>query len=101
MAPMISIVDDDEAVREATKGLIRSLGYGAATFGSAEEFLESDLVHSSSSLITDVHMPGMSGIELQYRLIADGHRLPVIFITAYPKAEVRARAEGWSVGFPE
>jgi FixJ family two-component response regulator len=89
---MISIVDDDESVREATKGLVRSLGYVAATFGSAEEFLESDLVNGTSCLITDVQMPGMSGIELQNRLIAGGHRLPVIFITAYPEARIRTRA---------
>ena len=97
---MISIIDDDESVREATKGLIRSLGYVAPTFASAEEFLKSDRVHDSSCLITDVQMPGMSGIELQDRLIAQGHRLPIIFITAYPEANVRGRAlEAGALGF--
>ena len=90
---MISIVDDDESVREATKGLVRSLGYGAAAFASAEEFLGSDRVLDTTCLITDVEMPGLSGIELQSRLLADGHRIPIIFITAYPEERVRARAE--------
>jgi FixJ family two-component response regulator len=89
---MISIVDDDQAVREATKGLIRSLGYAAATFASADEFLGSERVSDTSCLITDLHMPGLSGIELQARLIADGHRMPVIFITAFPEDSVRTRA---------
>jgi FixJ family two-component response regulator len=90
---MISIVDDDESVREATRGLVRSLGYSAAAFASAEEFLGSDRLLDTSCLITDVEMPGLSGIELQSRLAADGHRIPIIFITAYPEERVRARAE--------
>lgn len=90
--PVISIIDDDESVREATRGLIRSLGYVAATFASAEEFLNSSSLHETTCLITDVHMPGISGIELQRRLIAKGHRLPIIFITAFPEAKVRAQA---------
>ena len=89
---MISIVDDDESVREATKGLVRSLGYDAATFATAEDFLKSNRVHDTSCLITDVQMPGLSGVELQSRLIARGHRTPVIFITAYPEAQTRERA---------
>jgi len=90
-APVISIIDDDESVREATKGLIRSLGYSAATFASAEEYLRSDLVSDSACLITDLHMPGMSGADLQDRLIADGRRTPMIFMTAYSEEKVRAR----------
>ena len=82
---MISIVDDDESVREATKGLVRSLGYNAATFSSAEEFLSSDQIQDTSCLITDVQMPGLSGVELQSALIAGGRDLPVIFVTAYPE----------------
>jgi FixJ family two-component response regulator len=98
--PMISIVDDDESVREATKGLVRSLGYCAAVFASAEEFLRSDRVRDTSCLITDVQMPGLSGLELQSRLVAQGHRMPVIFITAYPEERVRALAEeAGAVGF--
>jgi FixJ family two-component response regulator len=90
--PVISIVDDDQAVLEATNGLIRSLGYDAATFASAEAFLESERVCDTSCLITDLHMPGLNGLDLQARLIADGHRMPVIFITAFPDDSVRARA---------
>ena len=90
--PVISIVDDDASVREATKGLIRSLGYVAATFASAEEYLDSDRVADTACLITDVKMSGMSGVELQDRLIAAGHRTPVIFMTAFPEERIRARA---------
>ncbi len=89
---MISIVDDDESMREATKGLVRSLGYRAATFASAEEFLQSDSIDSTSCLIADVQMPGLSGIDLQRRLIAQGTRMPTIFITAFPEESTRARA---------
>jgi FixJ family two-component response regulator len=97
---MISIIDDDESVREATKGLIRSLGYTTATFASAEEYLQSGSARKTSCLITDLQMPGMTGIELQRRLIADGHHTPVIFITAYPEEKVRARAlEAGAFGF--
>jgi FixJ family two-component response regulator len=89
---MISIVDDDEAVRNATRALIRSLGYRVETFASAEEFLESDRLHETACLISDVQMPGLNGIELQARLKADGHRIPIIFVTAFPDAHVRDRA---------
>jgi FixJ family two-component response regulator len=99
-APMISIIDDDEAVREATKGLIRSLGYSAAAFASAEEFLHSDRVKDTSCLITDVQMPGMNGVELQERLIADGRRTKVIFMTGFSEEKVRARAlKAGAIGF--
>ena len=89
---LISIIDDDESIRESTKGFVRSLGYQAATFASAEEFLRSDSVSSTSCLITDVQMPGLSGIELQRGLIAQGVQMPTIFITAFPEEETRARA---------
>ena len=81
---LISIVDDDESIRESTKGFVRSLGYEAAAFASAEEFLQSDSVDSTSCLITDVQMPGLSGVDLQRGLIAQGIRMPTIFITAFP-----------------
>ena len=86
---MISIVDDDESMREATSGLVRSLGYRAVTFGSAEEFLYSDSLNDTSCLITDVQMPGLSGIDLQRQLIAKGHLVPTIFITAFPEEVTR------------
>jgi FixJ family two-component response regulator len=89
---MISIVDDDQAVRAATRGLVRSLGYNASTFASAEEFLGSERLHDTSCLITDLHMPGLNGIELQQRLIAQGHHLPIVFITAFPEESLRTRA---------
>jgi FixJ family two-component response regulator len=89
---LISIVDDDASIRESTKGVVRSLGYQAATFASAEEFLQSDSVDSTSCLITDVQMPGLSGVDLQRGLIAQGIRMPTIFITAFPEEEARARA---------
>lgn len=99
-APVISIVDDDASVRDATKALIRSLGYTAATFSSAEEYLGSERIRETSCLILDVQMPGMNGVDLQDRLIADGHRTPVIFVTAFPEEGVRARALGaGAVGF--
>ena len=91
MVPVISIVDDDKSVREGIRRLIRSLGYATATFASAEEYLLSDRLRDTSCLITDVRMPGMSGVELQNRLIADGYRTPVIFMTAFPEEEIRER----------
>jgi len=90
--PLISIVDDDEAVREATKSLIRSLGYNAETFGSAEEFLAWTQIESTDCLITDVQMPGLSGMDLQDRLISEGHEMPTIFVTAFPDTKLENRA---------
>ena len=89
---IISIVDDDTSVRNAARRLLRSLGYLTATFSSAEEFLQSGRLRETACLITDVQMPGMSGVDLQSHLTANGHDLPVIFVTAYPEASVRARA---------
>jgi len=97
---MISIVDDDAAGREATQVLVRSLGYDAMTFASAEDFLRSERVRDTSCLITDVQMPGLSGIELQSLLLARGHRTPIIFVTAFPEERTRARAlQAGAVGF--
>jgi FixJ family two-component response regulator len=86
--PMISIVDEDESVRESTKALVRSLGYAARTFPSAEEFLRSNL-DDTSCLILDVHMRGLSGIELQELLIEEGRRTPIIFVTALSDERIR------------
>ena len=88
----IAIVDDDEALREAMECFVQSLGYNVSTFGSAEEFLNSEQVSKISCLITDLHMPGLSGLDLQDRLIGTGHRFPIIFITGYPDENVRAHA---------
>jgi FixJ family two-component response regulator len=98
--PVISIVDDDESVREVTTGLVRSFGYVAAPFASAEEFLQSDCVRDTSCLISDVQMSGLSGVELQDRLNAAGHRVPIIFITASRGADSFACLEGRCVRLP-
>jgi FixJ family two-component response regulator len=89
--PVISIVDDDESVREATQSLVRSLGFRAVTFRSAKEFLESPHLMATACLITDVQMPGLSGVDLQDRLIAEGRRMPVIFVTAFLDEGLQAR----------
>ena len=85
---MISIVDDDESVRESTKALVRSLGYAARSFASVEEFLCSNL-DDTSCLILDVKMKGVSGVELQERLIGEGRRTPIIFVTAVLDERIR------------
>jgi len=89
---VIAIVDDDESVREALTGLMKSLGYGAAAFSCAEDFLKSSHRHETSCLIADVQMPGMSGLELRDALVASGQPIPTILISAYPDEGVRARA---------
>ena len=97
---IVAIVDDDEAEREATEKLVRSFGYHASTFCSADEFLNSEQVHDTSCLITDLNMPGLSGLDLQDCLIARGHRIPIIFITACPDENVRIRAmSSGAIGF--
>ena len=92
--PQISVVDDDESMREAIRGLMRSLGYKAQAFRSAEEFLTSRQVLHTSCLIADVQMPGMTGLELHRHLVALGKTIPTILITAYPDDSVRERALG-------
>ena len=100
--PVISIVDDDEAVRLALRSLVRSLGYVSNVFSSAEEFLESPHLSETSCLISDVQMPGMNGIELQNRLKRLDRCTPVIFVTAFPDDRNRARAfEAGAIGFLE
>ena len=89
---MISIIDDDRSVREAVECLIRSLGYQAVTFTSAEEYLGSDRIKESECVITDIQMPGMTGLDLQDRLIADGYRRPIIFMSALAAEDVGANA---------
>lgn len=97
---MIAIVDDDESVRETTKGLVRSLGLNASAFASAEDFLQSDRLNDTACLIADVQMQGMSGVELQSQLIAQGCNLPIIFMTAFPEERIRKRAlDAGAIGF--
>ena len=88
-APLISIVDDDPFVRGATDALVRLLGYSAATFASAEDFLQSSCINETTCLISDVQMPGLSGVDLQRVLIAQGIKIPMIFITAYFDERIR------------
>jgi FixJ family two-component response regulator len=91
--PLISVVDDDHSVRESLARLIRSVGFGVQTFGSAEEFLGGDHGRHPDCLILDIRMPGMNGLELQRELAVSDRDLPVIFITAHGSdQEVRARA---------
>jgi FixJ family two-component response regulator len=89
---VISVVDDDASVRAATDNLLRSLGYAVCTFDSAEEFLRSAQLNDTSCVIADVQMPGMSGVDLQARLLTQGYHVPFIFITAFPEKTIRARA---------
>ena len=91
-APLISIVDDDEAVRESVRGLLRSVRYGAEVFASAEEFLSSHRMGATDCLLLDVRMPGMNGLELQRRLAASHPEMPIIFITSHGDEELRSRA---------
>ena len=88
----ISIVDDDEPYREAMTSLMRSHGFSVQTYSSAEAFLASPGLDNTSCLIADVHMPGMTGIDLHRQLVSSGHAIPAILITAYPDENDRARA---------
>jgi FixJ family two-component response regulator len=96
--PLISIVDDDVSVREALWGLLRSVGFAANSFASAEEFLASDQLGSANCLVLDVRMPGMGGIELLRRLVTSHRKIPVILITAYEEEGMRARALSGGAG---
>ena len=91
-ANLISIVDDDEAAREAVVSLVRALGFTAAAFQSAAEFLKSCCLLRTDCLIADMQMPGMTGFELYRHLIAAGKSIPTILVTAYPDEAVRASA---------
>lgn len=90
--PSIAVVEDDDSVREATIGLLRSHGFIAKGFASADEFLRSNSIRITSCLIADVQMPNMSGLALYGHLVAIGAPIPTILMTAYPDAGVRARA---------
>lgn len=89
---LIAIVDDDQSVQSALQDLIEADGLTARCFGSAEEFLDSGLQRKVACLITDIRMPGMSGLDLQARLKAEGYKTPIIFITAHGDARVRIQA---------
>jgi FixJ family two-component response regulator len=99
-APVISIIDDDDSARLATDRLLRSFGRRACTFSSAAEFLSSPCLYDACCLVVDVQMPGTGGLELQRELIARGHQIPIIFMTAFPEDRARARAmAAGAIGF--
>ena len=94
--PIVAIVDDDESLRLALVGLVRSLGYEASPFASADDFLASGAAEAVGCIVTDIQMPGTSGIDLKLKLAACGCKAPVIMITARtePALHERARASG-------
>jgi len=89
---VVMIVDDDESMRRAARRLIKSYGFPVETFASAEDFLSSGRLHETACLVLDVQMSGLNGLELQSRLITDGHQVPIIFITAFNDENARAQA---------
>jgi FixJ family two-component response regulator len=91
-ASLVSIVEDDRFFRESMRRLMRSLGYSAEAFPTAAEFLASTRLAETACLIADVHMPGITGLELHRRLIEAGYSIPTILVTAYPDEDVRIRA---------
>ena len=88
---LVSVVDDDESVRESLPDLLRQFGFAAEAFSSAEAFLASDFVSETSCLLLDVAMPGMSGPDLQQELTRRRRKIPIVFITAYGDASVGSR----------
>ena len=97
---IVMIVDDDESMRRAARRLIKSYGFPVETFASAEDFLSSGRLHETACLVLDVQMSGLNGLELQSRLITDGHQVPIIFITAFNDENARAQAlKAGAVGY--
>ena len=90
--PLVTVVDDDESVRESLPDLLREFGFSARAFASAEEFLRSGAARQSRCLVLDVAMPGMNGLDLQRELARRGLAIPIVFITAQKDEVVRARA---------
>jgi FixJ family two-component response regulator len=90
--PLVSIVDDDESVRESLPDLLREFGYSARAFSSAEEFLASDCVGETRCLILDIAMPGMTGPDLQQELTARRQMIPIVFITGQTEDTIRPRS---------
>ena len=97
---MVAVVDDDEAFRGALQRLLKSAGFPVRSFASAEDFLKSGLQNDTGCLITDIRMPGMSGLELQSKLNSDHCPIPTIFITAHGDEKLRLQAmRGGAVKF--
>ena len=84
--PLVSVVDDDESVRESLPDLLQEFGFSVETFASAEEFLASGRIADTCCLVLDIAMPGMSGPDLQRELVQRGHNVPIVFITAHADA---------------
>lgn len=98
--PLISIVDDDDSFRNSLDNLIRSVGFQAQGFSSAEAFLNSNQAHDTACLILDVRMPGMNGLDLQRQMVASNWHIPIIFITSHTDGDARDRAiEAGAVDF--
>ena len=95
---MVVIVDDDQSVREATESLLRSAGYNAEAYASAEEFLDARPVVPADCLILDICLPGMSGPDLQWHLSSTGRQLPIVFITAFAESAERVRSTAARLG---
>ncbi|MBY5699181.1 response regulator transcription factor [Rhizobium leguminosarum] len=95
--PLIAIVDDDESMRDALKGLMKSTGFDAESFSSADDFLMSPHIRRAACLVTDINMPGTSGLDLHRRLVALGKSIPTILITAFPEKNIGASALGADV----
>jgi FixJ family two-component response regulator len=91
---LISVVDDDESLRESLEGLLKSMGYSVKVFSSAESYLNSQALAKTKCLILDVRMPGMSGPELQRELMSRKLQIPIIFITAHGDEEMISRVMG-------
>jgi len=89
---LVAIVDDDQSVQRALKDLMESAGLSARCFGSAEEFLELAVRNQTACLVSDIRMPGMSGLDLQATLKAEGSRIPIIFITARGDTKMKMQA---------
>ncbi len=92
--PLVSVVDDDESVRQSLPDLLKEFGFSAEAFSSAEEFLESDSIGRTRCLILDVVMPGMTGPDLQRELARRGQRIPIVYITAHRDETIRPRLLG-------
>ena len=90
--PLISIVDDDDSLRNSLDNLIRSVGFHAQGFSSAEAFLSSNQARDTACLILDMRLPGMNGLELQRQIVAANWRIPIIFITSHADGDAEARA---------
>ena len=88
---LVSVVDDDQSVRESLPDLLRELGFAARVFASAEEFLASDCICQTQCLILDVAMPGMTGLDLQRALMERQPALPIVFVTAHADETIRPR----------